>query len=47
MTRKLMTASGQLASFATRQPRVAVGVSGLGGILFLELVGMLLAGHLI
>jgi hypothetical protein len=42
MARTLMVASAQFTSLAVRQPRIAVGVAGLGGILLTELLILLL-----
>jgi hypothetical protein len=44
MARVLATASGKVSCFA-RQPRVAIGALGLGGILLVDLVALLAAGH--
>lgn len=45
MARTLVTASAHLGQFATRQPRIAVGATGLGGIALLELLTLLLSSH--
>jgi hypothetical protein len=47
MARTMAAASVQLASFAARQPRVAVGGLGLGGMLLLETIATMLVGHAI
>lgn len=44
MARTLVAASAHVAAFAARQPRVAVGAAGLGGIVMLELLAMVLGG---
>jgi hypothetical protein len=44
MAQAMMMVSGRIAEFAARQPRVAVGGGGLGGILLVELAAFLL-GH--
>jgi hypothetical protein len=45
MARTLIAASAQITSLAARQPRVAVGAAGLGGIVLLELVALLLSSQ--
>lgn len=47
MARTLMAASAQITSLAARQPRIAVGATGLGGILLLEMVAFLLSSHVL
>lgn len=47
MARTMVAASVQVASFAARQPRVAVGGVGLGGILLIEAIAAMLVGHTI
>lgn len=43
MARTVVAASAQFASFAVRQPRVAIGGAGLGGLVLIELVVTMLA----
>ncbi|CAN5410090.1 hypothetical protein BH10PSE14_BH10PSE14_02520 [soil metagenome] len=46
MARAMVAASVQVASFAARQPRVAVGGIGLGGILLIEAIASMLVGYM-
>ena len=45
MARTLIAASTRITSLAARQPRLAIGGAGLGGILLLELLVLLFAGQ--
>jgi len=45
MARTLIAASTHVTALAVRQPRVAVGAAGLGGILLLEFLALLLGSH--
>ncbi|MEG3145852.1 hypothetical protein U1839_14420 [Sphingomonas sp. RT2P30] len=44
MARTMVAASAQFASFAMRQPRVAIGGAGLGSLVLIELIATMLAG---
>lgn len=45
MTQKLLAAPGFLAGFATRQPRIAIGASGLIGLMLVQSAAALLLHH--